>query len=335
MTSEEHWEKTGGGALAPGRRRPRLRKRVAWMYYIEQMTQSAIADALGLGRVTVLRLLSEARALREVQISLSRDIEELAGLEFELQNKFDLAEAIVAPLATEQSDPSAVIAAATGEYLSEMLRPDMTLGLGWGETLTRALDFIRVRQISRLSVISLLGGITRARQANPAEFAWQFSRLFLAECHLLSAPAVVDSPATKSALIERCGLKEVFDLSKTLDGIVVSAGVIKLNSTTDYHGTISSRELQELRAAGAVGDVLYNFFDHDGRIVDHSLNQRGMSVPIETLRAAPARVLVSGGKQKVEAMIGAINLLRPTALITDEATAAALLAHGEANAKRA
>jgi len=335
MAKKDDLEESVSRASTPGRRTPRLRQRVAWLYYVEEMTQSAIADALGIGRVTVVRLLSEARALREVHISLSRDIEDLTGLEFALQKKFGLAEAIVAPLGAERVDHRAVIAAVAGEYVSEMLQPDMKVGLGWGNTLLRVLDFIPVRPIPRLSVVSLLGGITRARQANPAEFAWQFARLFLADCFLLAAPAVVDSLATKRALIDRCGLSEVFDFAKSLDAIVVSTGAIKTNSATDYYGTISDQDLKELRARGAVGDVLYNFFDREGRIVNHSVNRRTMSVPIETLQATPTRVLVSGGEDKVEALIGAMELLRPTAFITDEATAASLLAYEEAEAKRA
>jgi DNA-binding transcriptional regulator LsrR (DeoR family) len=333
MTDKLDADETAGRAVTPGRRTPRLRQRVAWMYYVDEMTQSAIADVLGIGRITVVRLLSEARALREVHISLTRDIEELTGLEFALQRKFGVAEAIVAPLADDRADCRAVIAAAAGEYVSEMLQPDMKVGLGWGNTLMRVLDFVSVRQIPRLSVVSLLGGITRARQANPAEFAWQFARLFLAECYLVAAPAVVDSPATKRALIERCGLKEVFDFAKTLDAIVVSAGTIKLHSTTDYYGTIFDSELQELRARGAVGDILYNFFDINGRIINHSVNKRNMSVPIETLCATPTRVLVSGGEDKIDALIGAMELLRPTAFITDEGTAASLLAYDQKQAK--
>ncbi len=80
-----------------------------------------------------------------------------------------------------------------------------------------------------------------------------------------------------------------------------------------------------MRACGAVGDMLYNFFDRRGRLVDHPINDRVMSIPLSTLGATPIRVLVSGGKEKVLPLIGAFNLLRPTALITDEATAALLI----------
>jgi len=310
-----------------GRRSARLRQRAAWMYYVEEMTQNAIADALGVGRVTVVRLLSEARAMNEVRISLSRDLAELSRLEIELQKAYGIAEVLVAPLSSKDADPRAAIGAAAGHYISDMLSPDMKIGLGWGQTLFQSLGFLNERQVPRLSVVSLLGGITHVRQANPAEFAWQFSRIFLADCYLLAAPAIVDSAATKRTLIERCGLREVFDFSKSLDAVVVSVGSMTSHATTKLFGFISDADQDELRARGAVGDMLFNFFDRHGRVVDHPINKRAMSIPIEMLAAAPARVLVSGGLDKVEAMVGAINLIHPTVVITDEATAEALLQH--------
>ena len=93
MALDEGEDKSGRGAGA--RRSPRLRQRVAWMYYVEEMTQSAIADALGIGRITVVRLLAEARSMRDVRISLSREIAELAGLEIELQKRFGVGEVVM------------------------------------------------------------------------------------------------------------------------------------------------------------------------------------------------------------------------------------------------
>ena len=67
--------------------------------------------------------------------------------------------------------------------------------------------------------------------------------------------------------------------------------------------------------------MLCNVFDREGKILDHPLNQRVMSVPLETVRAAPVRVLAAGGAHKLAAIAGAIKLLRPTTLVTDAATA--------------
>lgn len=313
------------GLSASGRRSARLRLRAAWMYYVEGMTQSAIADALDIGRVTVVRLLADARNLNEVKISLSREIAELPRLEMGLQKAFGLREAVVVPLSEAEADASAAIGAATGQYISEMIRPDMTIGFGWGRTLMRALGFIDEKPVAGLSVISLLGGITKAKQYNPSEFAWQLSRLFQADCHLIAAPAIVDSVETKQALIERCGLSNVYNQARSMDAVVLSAGEMEETSTSLRYGFFSAADWDSLKAAGAVGDVAYNFFDIEGRPVDHPINTRVMSIPLETLRATPQRILTSGGPGKTQAVLGALRLLRPTVFITDEATAGRVL----------
>ena len=296
------------------------------MYYVEEMTQSAIAEALGIGRITVVRLLAEARSMNDVRISLSRDISDLAGLEIALQKRCGVVEAVVAPLSDPAGDARAVIAAAAGEYVSRLLRPDMKIGLGWGETLSRMLGYLEEKTAPRLSVVSLLGGVMRARAANPAECAWQFSRVYMADCHMLAAPAIVDSRETKRALVERCGLGEVYELAEALDAVVVGVGGAKSLDIARSYGLISQEEVGELKARGAVGNMLYNFFDADGCLVDHSINGRAMSIPIDSLRKAPARIIVAGGADKIEAIAAACRLLKPTTLITDEATAKAMAA---------
>jgi DNA-binding transcriptional regulator LsrR (DeoR family) len=309
-----------------GRRSDRLRLRAAWMYHVEEMTQSAIADALGIGRVTVVRLLSDARNLHEVRISLSRAVSELTALEMALERAFGIGEAIVAPLSAKDADPTRPIAAATGQFVSEFLNPGMKIGVGWGKTLHQSLDFISDRQIPDISVVSLLGGIARAKQYNPTEFAWQFARLLQAECFLLPAPALVDSIETKRALIERCGLAEIFDAGRALDAVLLSVGGMTPDATAYRFGYFSDQDRQSLIKEGAVGDLLYYFYGLDGRLVEHSINDRVMAIPVDSLALAPNRILTSGGSNKVDAIIGAIRMMKPTVFITDEVTATSVLA---------
>jgi DNA-binding transcriptional regulator LsrR (DeoR family) len=72
---------------------------------------------------------------------------------------------------------------------------------------------------------------------------------------------------------------------------------------------------------GAVGEMLCNVYDDQGRVIDHPLNQCVMSVPLEVVRAAPVRVLAAGGAHKLAAIRGALKLLKPTTLVTDSVTA--------------
>lgn len=314
----------GFTAEAEGGRRPsRLRLRVAWMYYAEDMTQGAIAEKLGIGRVTVTRLLADARALHEVSITLSREISDLPRLEIGLERRFDLREAIVTPLSDPAADPTVAIGAATGAFLSGFLRPETRIGVGWGRTLYSSLDFVGGGQAD--TVVSLLGGVSAVEHYNPAEFAWAFARLCKARCYLVAAPAIVDDADTRRRLIERCGVGETLAMTEHLDAVLLSVGSLPGEVHAERQNPLPVETLAELSAAGAVGNVLYNFFDAEGRLVAHPINERIMSAPIATLCRAPERILASGGSAKVAALRGAMALIKPTVLITDEVTASALL----------
>ncbi len=314
--------------VGPGsnQRNKRMRLRVAWMYYVQEMTQSEIAQQLGIGRVTVIRLLADLRERNEIRFNIESGIAECIALERALEQTFGLQDAIVAPLSDPAADATLAVAAATGQYVSGVLRAGMRIGVGWGRTLHESLRFMGDAPVADLSVVSLLGGITKVRRFNPSEFAWRFSSLFQAECYLMTAPAVVDSPQTRQTLIERCGLAEVFENAKSLDAVLLSVGDITREGTAYRYGVFPDNMRQRFVAMGAVGDLLFHYYGRDGSLIQDPIQGRVMSVPVDTLRRVPQRILASGGAAKVESLLGALRLVAPTTLVTDEHCARAVLA---------
>ena len=310
---------------AAAARADRMRVRAAWMYYVEQMTQSDIAAALGIGRVTVVRLLAEARNRSEVRISVEGELAELTRLERSLETRFGLEQAIVVPAPSAGGDPATVISAAIGAHLSQVVQDGMSVGLGWGRTLQASLPFVEPRPLNDLKVVSLLGGISQAHRFNPAEFVWRFAQLFDGDAFLLAAPAIVDSRETKTALVERCGLDAVLSLAETLDLVVLSVGGITARATTFRTGYIPESVRSSLQEAGAVGDLLFHFLDRRGELVDHPVNSLVVSAEMDAIRRTPKRIMASGGPDKIDILRASIAFVRPTSLVTDEASARALL----------
>ncbi|ESY70345.1 MULTISPECIES: sugar-binding transcriptional regulator [Mesorhizobium] len=318
----------GAGAteqVASESRTDRLRIRAAWMYFVEQMTQNEIADVLGVGRVTIVRMLAEARARNEVKITIESELLEIVRLERALERTFGLQQALVAPLTAANADPIPAIAAKTGMFLSDAMKSGMRVGVGWGVTLFHTLPFISAKSLTDFSVISLLGGVGVARRVNPAEFAWRFAQIFQGDGYLMPTPAVVDSIETKIALVERCGLQEIFEMADALDAVLLSVGGIASATTFSRGGFLKEADREALLARGAVGDLLFHFYDRNGDLVDHPVNSHVMSVDVDRLRKAPIRILTSGGEEKTAALLGAMNLIAPTILITDEESARRML----------
>ena len=304
----------------------RLRARAILLYHVEGLTQNDIATQLGISRVMVVRLLADARRRNEVRITIAAPLIDVLLLEREVETRFGINRVIVAPCADPEADPVKVIAAAAGNFISGEMRAGMTVGVGWGRTLFNTLPFITGATLDDFRVVSLLGGIAAARRFNPAEFAWQFAELFQGEGFLIPAPAVVDSPETKHALLERCGLSAIFEMADKLDMALLSCGGISSMTTSYRTGYLSEADRRSLIEAGAIGDVLYNFIDQNGELVDHEVNSRVISVNLARLRRTPERVLISGGKDKLNAIRASIQTISPTTLVTDEQTAKALLA---------
>ncbi len=309
----------GAGRIA------RNRIRIAWMYYVEGLTQNEIAERLGIGRVTVVRNINKSIKQREVKIWIEGEVAECIDIENQLKKVFNFKDAIVVP---EPSSPAGIaksIGNAAGMFMSDTLKDRMSVGVGWGATLYESLATLTTRELKDVKVISLLGGIVQARRFNPAEFAWQFARAVGADCYLLQAPAVVDSPETREALVERCGLRDVFKRAEKLDIAMLSCGNMEPKSTAFQFEMLLEEDRIALIKAGAVGDLLYNFYDIDGKLVDHPVNKRIMSIPLEQLRDVPLRVISAGGAEKAEAILGAIKLINCNVLITNEETAKGLL----------
>lgn len=164
-----------------------------------------------------------------------------------------------------------------------------------------------------------------AQHENPIDFTWQLANQLGAQCFLLMAPLLVDSPDTKERLIEKCGLNRIMKLSADLDIALVSVGDIGTHSTSLSVASLAPEELETLIGMGAMCDVLCNFLDRDGRTVDHPVNDRVMSVDLDTVRRARHVVIASGGEQRAAAILAAIRRIGCNTLVTDESAARQML----------
>jgi DNA-binding transcriptional regulator LsrR (DeoR family) len=303
-----------------------LRLRAAWLYYNQGLTQKDVAEKLGVSRTTIIRVLDEAVKRGEVQLWIQEGIHECVELALSLEKAFGLDEAIVVPGGDDAQGTAKAVGLALGQFLSEAIPDNCTIGVGWGRTLTASLASFRPARREGVRVVSLLGGVLEAHLTNPIEFSWRLASQIGAECYLFLSPLLVDSVETKRHLIDRCGLDRLYRLAEDLDIAVISVGDISATATSLSQTLISPQELQELVEVGCVGDAICNFLDAEGRSVRHALNDRVMSVDLDKVSKARHVVLATGGAARAVAIHAAMKRIGCNTLITDEAAARALLA---------
>jgi DNA-binding transcriptional regulator LsrR (DeoR family) len=299
--------------------------RIAWLYHVEGLTQDAIAQLIGIPRARVMRILTQCRQDGTVQIRVTARLAHCSEAERQLEMKYGLERAIVIPPPQRDESVNALVGMVTGQYLDEILVDGMTVGLGWGETLSASLSQISRRRLENMTVVSLLGGLTEVSAVNPSEFAWRFADRLGARCYMMAAPVFAPDIASRDALIRHPGISKVFGRAERLDLAIVSVGNLSPASTMQKYALLEREEWTSLEQAGAIGDVLCRFMTAAGGLVEHPVNDRVLAVHPRELRAARRLVLASGGWQKAVPMRAAMVLLKPHVVITDLHVAEKLL----------
>lgn len=302
-----------------------IKARAAWLYYMEGLTQDQVAKVLNLTRTRVLRMLASAREDGTVQIRVTAPIARCVKLEREVRARFDMERVVVVPDPQDEARLPAMIGAALGQMLPDLLADGMTIGLGWGRTLSSSLPFIEPLGYGKSTTISMLGGLTHVSLSNPSEFAWRFADRLGGDCYMLACPVFAPDGLTREALLAHRGIAEVFRRTDRMDLAILSVGDFTRDSIFVQYGLLERADLDSLERAGAVGDVLCRFIDADGAVLDHSVNDRVLAVDPRRLSQARRTVLASGGWSKFPAIRAAIRLLNPEILVTDERTAERLL----------
>src|SRR5690606_10044317 len=89
-------------------------------------------------------------------------------------------------------------------------------------------------------------------------------------------------------------------------------------------GMTEKVEMEEIKRAGGVGELLGNFFDEAGNAFETSLSNRALALGRDDIRNRRI-VAVAGGKVKVRAIKAILASRYLSGLITDERTARSLV----------
>lgn len=312
---------TGGPALDA---EEQFQARVAWYYFVGQLTQQQIASRLGTSRVRVNRVLAASRESGLVQITINTRLAACVALEDALTRRFELEHAVVVPAPVDSGYVRDAVGVGASSYLDAILADGTTVAVGWGRTLRSIIRAMPSRSLNGASVVSLQGGLANCSGINTFEIVSDFAARYGADQHFFAAPIFASDEAARDLILEQEAIRKTCDKARAADLALVTAGDMEESLIVTY-GVDDPREREALKAAGAVGDIIGHFIDADGREVDHPLNRRTVAVSLEDLKRIRRVVLAAGGGHRLAVIRGALRGGLANVLITDEATAERLL----------
>lgn len=296
----------------------RLLANIAWMYYEKNMTQQRIAEATGINRMKVSRLLQKAKEQGVVRVMI-----DYTGTNIEIENElaraYGLKEAIVVDEAGTANSKERV-AAAAAFYLENNLENGQVVAVGWGSTMCEVAEYIGEIPEKNLLFTPAIGGHGKSElDFHATSIASNLAKRTGCRYLPLLAPAFAATKAERDTFVGDPHIREVLDVSAKADLVLFSLGnPLSEGSTLSKAGYFSPEDLAGLHAENAICDLIsILFLNRRGEICCENLTEKSVGLIPEELKAIPRKVCAVSGPEKREPALVALRAGYIDVLIAD------------------
>jgi DNA-binding transcriptional regulator LsrR (DeoR family) len=306
--------------------------RAGWLYYIAGQTQEEVAAAMGISRQVAQRLVSLAVEARLVRFWMDHPIAACLDLAARLRDRFGLLQAEVVPTvpgAGVGSDDGTVgLGEAGAAEITRWLKAEtpIVMAVGTGRTLKAAIDNLPPIDCPQHRIVSMTGNIAPDGTAAYFNVIFSMAEVVEARHFPFPLPVFVSSEEERRLMHGQAMIRATLDLAAAADVAFVGIGQMDEAAPLFVDGFISRDELVDVQVKGAAGEICGWIYDAKGVLLDGATNARTASAPVPP----PTRcrvIALAKGKRKVPAIRAALEGRLINGLITDEATARALLVH--------
>ena len=310
-------------------RSPRLddAARAGWLYYVAGNTQDDVARTLGVSRQAAQRLVSLAVREGLVKVRIDHPIGACLELGARLRERFSLALVEVVPSDPASASSTLGVADAAAAELERRLSAaePVRLAVGTGRTLKAAIDKLPSMECPQHEIVSLTGSIAPDGSAAFFNVIFSLADKVKARSFPMPLPVIASSREERALLHSQPMIAATLERAAAADLTFLGIGDLGPSAPLFVDGFLTGEELASLTQAGAVGEILGWAFDSQGRLIEGLTNERVASAPLSS-RPGGLVVAIAKGENKAPGILGALKGGLVNGLLTDEATAARLLA---------
>ena len=300
--------------------------RAGWLYYVGGMTQDQIAADLGVSRQRAQRLVSKAMSEGLIHVRLNHRIGSCLDLEARLTDRFSLTRCRVAPSMGAGVDPVVSIAPSAAAELERFLRmsESLVIAFGTGRALRAMAEQFSPPDARQHRIVSLLGNIAPDGSATLYDVISRIAEKLNAPYYPMPVPVISDTPEERDFFMHLRPVQTVYKLAQQADVTFVGVGQMGADAPLALDGFVSRDILNDLQAQGAAGEIASWVYDDQGQYMDSPRNALVGGVRVEP-GLGQTVIGIAAGASKVRSIRAALTGRIVNALVTDEATATAIL----------
>lgn len=301
--------------------------RAGWLYYVAGNTQEEVAAKMGISRQSAQRLVSLSVSEGLIKVRLDHPIGRCLDLAERLRTRFNLGHCEIVPSDPGSSSSTIGVAEAGAAEIERCLKnPDpIVMAIGTGRTLKAAIEQLQPMECPHHKVVSLTGNIAPDGSAAFYNVIFNVADTVKARSFPMPLPVIASSARERQLLHAQAMIAATLDLAATASLTFVGIGHLGADAPLVLDGFITDTDHADLLKAGAVGEICGWTFDAKGQLIAGLTNDRVASAPIPP-RENGLVIALAMGRQKAPAIRAALTSGLANGIITDEATAALLLA---------
>ena len=313
--------------------RTREALRAARLYYVQELTMEEIATEMAMSRSSISRLLSYAREVGLVEITVHAPQDGIDTLAQRLSHQFGLtAEIVPTPARASDTERLSRVARAAARLIAAIADDHASIGVAWGTTVSAIAREIPARRLHNAHIVQMNGAANQVTSGLPYASAIleRFAGAFGADVQLFPVPALFDDPHTKDLMWRERSIRRVVEAQENVGMFVFGLGSPRAEVPSHVYsgGYLTGDDTRTLLREGIVGDCATVFYREDGSTDGIDLNLRSSGPSFATIRRIPRRVCVVSSQSKLTALRGALGAGLITDLVVDESVARALAASG-------
>ncbi|MDR2878484.1 MAG: sugar-binding transcriptional regulator [Fusobacteriales bacterium] len=306
----------------------KLLSTICKMYYYDELTQNQIADILKIERTKISRLIKKAKKTGIVKIVISETFLEQLEIETKLKKKYGLKEV---QLVSTDENTLASIAETAHTYIQRAAQEKETVGITWGKTIHEFSIYKSLDVSCRIDFIPLLGGYGNLRDyMSINSMIYTLSSSYNGEPYFLESPLVVDNSEMKRQIVNSRYFQNI--IKKWSELRITVVGIGSLEKSSNIFWELGLPELRgvgsiqkEIKKQKAVGEICSRIYNINGEIIKTKLDDRIIGIDLPELKKIEYSVGIASGKEKTEAIYGALKGKFINVLITDIETGKKLL----------
>jgi deoxyribonucleoside regulator len=306
---------------------------VARLYHVDGFSQGDVARMANVSQAKISRLLAKARQKGIVQISVAEYDPRDYQLEEQLEKRLGLRQATVvkAPEGLPMRELRQSVAHFAAPRVSAMIQSGDVLALAGGRAMQWLVHAMQPPpQFSGLTIVQAMGNIDASVGPYDAlELGRIIANRWRGTFLTLNLPALLPNARTRKSFLALAPIQQVVGRLQNVRIALVGVGTLD-NSVFVERDALHGDDIEQLKKAGAVGEICGRFYNRSGKECNTPYRDRVVSIELEDLKKADEVVAIVVGSDRTEAIRSALRGGLIKSLVMDQAGAIALLKDAEA-----